>query len=226
MLRYLNKYKLLEGTYLMTATNTIKNIFAYQRLLPIIQADDIQEGIAVTKAMDAAGLSVVEVVLRNEQALALASEIKSSFPHLVLGVGTVYNTDLLDKALLAGADFIVTPAVSPNLTKALVECGKPILPGVGGLSDIVTLLEHGVTEMKLFPAEIVGGVPLLKAVSSLFQEASFCPTGGITSVNQTTYLSQTNVFAVGGTWMVPKEAVKNRRWELITQACKEAVLAC
>lgn len=210
----------------MSVKNNIKDIFANQRLLPIIQADTISEGIAVTGAMEKAGLSVVEVVLRNEQALALAAEIKKSFPNLILGVGTIYNTELLDKALEAGADFIVTPAVTPNLAKALVECGKPILPGVGGLSDIATLLEYGVTEMKLFPAEVVGGIGLLKAVSSVFKEVTFCPTGGITPANQCDYLAQPNVFAVGGTWMVPKDAVKSGQWDLIIRNCKDAMAAC
>lgn len=210
----------------MSVATNIKDIFAKQSLLPIIQASSISEGIAVTKAMKDAGLSVVEVVLRNEQALALASEIKATFPELTLGVGTVYNTQLLDKALNAGADFIVTPATTPNLTKALLSCGKPILPGVSSLSDMATLLEQGVTEMKLFPAEVVGGVSMLKAVSSLFKEVSFCPTGGVSPANQKEYLSQSNVFAVGGTWMVPKEAVQAEQWATITQACKEAIAAC
>lgn len=210
----------------MSTHTTIKEIFSQQRLLPIIQADTISEGIAVTGAMKNAGLTVVEVVLRNEQALALAAEIKKTYPELTLGVGTVYNTGLLEKALNAGADFIVTPAVTPKLTEALIDCGKPILPGVSSLSDMATLLEYGVTEMKLFPAEVVGGVSMLKAVSALFKEASFCPTGGVSPKNQSEYLSQSNVFAVGGTWMVPKEAVKNEQWADITKACKEAIAAC
>jgi len=210
----------------MSSLTNIKDIFANQRLLPIIQADTISEGIAVVNAMKEAGLTVVEVVLRNDQALALASEIKTTFPELILGVGTVYNKGLLDKALNTGADFIVTPAVTPNLAKALVSCGKPILPGVSTLADMAALLELGVTEMKLFPAEIVGGVNLLKAVSSLFAEASFCPTGGVTPANQASYLSQANVFAVGGTWMVPKAAVQQKKWAEITLACKEAIAAC
>jgi 2-dehydro-3-deoxyphosphogluconate aldolase/(4S)-4-hydroxy-2-oxoglutarate aldolase len=210
----------------MSSNANIKDIFANQRLLPILQADTISDGIEITRAMKDAGLSVVEVVLRNKQALALASEIKSSFPELVLGIGTVYNEGILDQALQVGADFIVTPAVTPNLTKALINCGKPILPGVSSLSDMATLLEHGITEMKLFPAEVVGGVSLLKAVSSLFKEASFCPTGGVTEANLATYLSQTNVFAAGGTYMVPKTAVETKQWADITAACKAALAVC
>ena len=210
----------------MSPNANIKDIFANQRLLPIIQADSISDGIAITSAMKDAGLSVVEVVLRNEQALALASEIKSSFPELVLGIGTVYNEGILEKALHAGADFIVTPAVTPKLTKALINCGKPILPGVSSLSDMATLLEHGITEMKLFPAEVVGGVNLLKAVSSLFNEASFCPTGGVTQANLANYLSQPNVFAAGGTYMVPKTALETKKWAEITVACKAALAVC
>ena len=210
----------------MSTASNIKAIFANQRLLPIIQADTIEEGIAVTGAMKEAGLTVVEVVLRNEQALLLAQEISKQFPELTLGVGTVYNTQLLEKALNAGADFIVTPALTPKLTDALISCGKPILPGVSTLSDMANLLEKGVTEMKLFPAEVVGGVGMLKAVSGLFKQVSFCPTGGVSPANQADYLSQPNVFAVGGTWMVPKTAVKAGDWAGITAACKEAIDAC
>lgn len=210
----------------MSSISNVKDIFASQRLLPIIQADTVSEGIEVTNAMKEAGLTVVEVVLRNEQALTLAKEIKSTFPELVLGVGTVYNVDILDKALNAGADFIVTPATTPKLTQALINCGKPILPGVSSLSDMATMLENGVTEMKLFPAEVVGGISLLKAVSSLFPEASFCPTGGVTQANLGNYLSLPNVFAAGGTYMVPKTAVQQKQWAEITQACKDAIAVC
>lgn len=210
----------------MSSVSQIQSIFANQRLLPIIQADTVAQGIAVTEAMKKAGLTIVEVVLRNEQALALASEIKKTFPELVLGVGTVYNTTLLEKALDTGADFIVTPATTPKLTEALLNCGKPILPGVSTLSDIATMLENGITDMKLFPANIVGGVGMLKAVSSLFKEAKFCPTGGVTPENQSDFLSQPNVFAAGGTWMVPKSAVANEQWDDITKACEVALSKC
>lgn len=210
----------------MSEVSQIQSIFAKQRLLPIIQADTVEQGIAVTAAMKKAGLSIVEVVLRNEQALALAKEIKATFPELTLGVGTVYNTEILDKAVNAGADFIVTPATTPKLTEALLSCGKPVLPGVSTLSDMATMLEHGITEMKLFPANIVGGIGMLKAVSSLFKEASFCPTGGVTADNLPEFLSQPNVFAAGGTWVTPKAAVANEQWDEITKACEIALAAC
>ncbi|WP_371194736.1 bifunctional 4-hydroxy-2-oxoglutarate aldolase/2-dehydro-3-deoxy-phosphogluconate aldolase [Glaciecola sp. SC05] len=207
----------------MQSLETIKGIFSEQRLLPIIQAESIADGLEVTRAMQKSGLNVVEVVLRNQQALNLAIEIKRNFPELVLGIGTVYNTARLDDALQAGADFIVTPAVTPTLSAALANCGKPCLPGVSSLSDIACLLELGFEQMKLFPAEISGGVGMLKAVSSLFGDLSFCPTGGINADNQAAYLAQPNVFAVGGTWMVPKSAVENKQWDAITRACQQAI---
>ena len=202
---------------------TISDIFSHQRLLPIVQADSIDEGIQVVDAMQNAGLTVIEVVLRNAQAAALAAEVKRVFSKLTLGVGTVYNTERLDIALNAGADFIVTPATTPRLIEALVNCGKPVLPGVSSLSDMTLMLEYGITEVKLFPAEVVGGLDLLQAVSSLFSELRFCPTGGVNGINQADYLSQKNVFAIGGTWMVPKDAVKAKDWQSITQNCSKAL---
>jgi 2-dehydro-3-deoxyphosphogluconate aldolase/(4S)-4-hydroxy-2-oxoglutarate aldolase len=207
----------------LATTTTIETIFSSQRLLPIIQAESIDDGLHVAKAMQDAGLTVVEVVLRNAQALALAKEIKANFPALTLGVGTVYNTARLEQALEAGADFIVTPAVTPTLSAALASCDKPCLPGVSTLSDIAGLLEHGFTHMKLFPAELSGGISFLKAVSSLFGNLQFCPTGGVNADNLPAYLSQANVFAAGGTWMVSKSAIENKNWEGITQACKQAM---
>lgn len=209
----------------MSAKSSIQAIFSQQRLLPIVQADSIDEGIKVVEAMRDGGLTVIEVVLRNSQALALATEIKKMFPEVTLGIGTVYNTERLDQALNAGADFIVTPATTPALTRALLDCGKPILPGVSSLSDMAQMIENGISHMKLFPAEIVGGIDLLKAVSPLFSDVKFCPTGGVNANNQTDYLSLPNVFAVGGTWMVPKEAVKAKQWDLITQSCQQALAA-
>lgn len=202
--------------------SAVKSLFASQSILPIIQAPNIDAGIHVAMAMKKGGLNIVEVVLRDAFALKMVTEIKAAIPDLIVGVGTVYNTTLLEDALNAGGDFIVTPATTTNLANALIDCGKPFVPGVSSLSDMVTLLELGITDMKLFPAEVVGGTKLLKAVSSLFGELQFCPTGGINASNAQDYLSLPNVMAVGGTWVSPASAVNAQDWDSISALCSEA----
>ncbi|NMH60274.1 bifunctional 4-hydroxy-2-oxoglutarate aldolase/2-dehydro-3-deoxy-phosphogluconate aldolase [Alteromonas ponticola] len=194
-----------------------------QKLLPIIQANTPEEGVHIATAMQAAGLSLVEVVLRTEASMEALKAIKASIPSLQVGAGTVLNEKVLEQALTSGADFIVTPAVSSHLLNVLQTCGKPVLPGVSTTSDILLAQECGFNEQKLFPAALAGGAPFLSAMSSIFNTVRFCPTGGITQENQCDYLSLNNVLAVGGTWMAQKEWVEQRQWQRITDACLSAV---
>ncbi|NVK25249.1 MAG: bifunctional 4-hydroxy-2-oxoglutarate aldolase/2-dehydro-3-deoxy-phosphogluconate aldolase [Gammaproteobacteria bacterium] len=194
-----------------------------QTLLPIIQADTIEQGVDIANAMAAAGLKLVEVVLRTEQSLAALTAIKQQVPELIVGAGTVTNEVILQQAIEAGADFIVTPAVSDKLLSNLVSCGVPVLPGVSNTGDILMAREYGFTELKLFPASLSGGAPFLKAVGSVFQDIVFCPTGGVSEQNKGDYLNLPNVIAVGGTWVCKKEWVVEQQWQSITDACLAAV---
>lgn len=194
-----------------------------QTLLPIIQADTPEQGVLIAQAMAKAGLSLVEVVLRTEQSLAALAAIKEAVPQLIVGAGTVTNEVILQQAIDAGADFIVTPAVSAKLLEHLVDCGKPVLPGVSNTGDILMAREFGFSEMKLFPASLSGGAPFLSAVSSIFPEVVFCPTGGVTPENRDEYLSLANVIAVGGTWVCRKDWVAEENWQAITDACAAAI---
>ena len=202
---------------------SFSDLMSGQTLLPIIQADSPEQGVNIAKAMADAGLSLVEVVLRTEASLEALSAIKSEVPSLVVGAGTVINEQILGHAIEAGSDFIVTPAVSPALLSALKASNIPVLPGVSNTGDILMAYEHGFNEQKLFPASLSGGAPFLRAVSSVFQSVSFCPTGGVKQANKHEYLSLDNVFAVGGTWVCEKAWVKEGNWEAITQACKAAI---
>lgn len=194
-----------------------------QTLLPIIQADTVEQGVDIAKAMAAAGLKLVEVVLRTEQSLAALMAIKQQVPEIIVGAGTVTNETIMEQAIEAGADFIVTPAVSDKLLSELVSCGVAVLPGVSNTGDILMAREYGFTELKLFPASLSGGAPFLKAVGSVFQDIVFCPTGGVSPANKQDYLALDNVIAVGGTWVCKKEWVVNKRWQSITDACLAAV---
>lgn len=201
---------------------SISSLMGTQTLLPIIQTNSVEEGVNIARAMQQAGLHSVEVVLRSEASLQALSEIKRAFPKLLVGAGTVYNTTILDAAINAGADYIVTPTVTNSLLLAMLSSGIPFIPGVQNMRDIAEVMEHGITEMKLFPAELSGGVAFLKAISSLFKHIQFCPTGGVNPANKDSYLALPNVFAVGGTWVAKAEWVAAGQWAEITQACVAA----
>lgn len=203
---------------------SFSSLMGSQTLLPIIQADSAEQGVNIAKAMAASGLKLVEVVLRTEGALDALMAIKQQVPELLVGAGTIINETILHQAIDAGADFIVTPAVSEKLLGYLVDCDIPVLPGVSNTGDILMAREFGFTELKLFPASLSGGVPFLSAVSNIFKDIKFCPTGGISAQNSDEYLSLKNVIAVGGTWVCPNDWVINEDWQSITDACNKAML--
>lgn len=199
--------------------NSFSSLMGNQSLLPIIQADTPEQGVAIAKAMSDAGLKLIEVVLRTDASLEALKAIKAELPELVVGAGTVINESILNTALDAGSDFIITPAVSERLLGHLADCGKPVLPGVSNTGEILMAREFGYRELKLFPAALSGGAKFLSAISSIFQDITFCPTGGVTAENKIDYLSLNNVFAVGGTWVAKKEWIAEQNWQAITDAC-------
>lgn len=202
---------------------SFQTLMAGQTILPIIQADTPEQGVDIAKAMAASGITLVEVVLRTQASIDALIAIKAQLPELVVGAGTVICQDSLNRALDAGADFIVTPAISEKLLTALNNCSVPVLPGISNTADILLAREFGYREMKLFPASLSGGAPFIQAMSSLFPDTIFCPTGGVNQQNKADYLALNNCFAVGGTWMVNKEWLINKQWSKITEACAAAL---
>jgi 2-dehydro-3-deoxyphosphogluconate aldolase/(4S)-4-hydroxy-2-oxoglutarate aldolase len=193
-----------------------------QTLLPIIQADTAEEGLNIAKAMGAAGIKLVEVVLRTPASYDAITLIKKELPEMIVGAGTILDEKILLKALAAGSDFIITPATSAKLYNILANCPVPVVPGVSNAADILRAYENGYTEIKLFPASLCGGVAFLKAMSSVFQTMKFCPTGGVNANNMAEFLALDNVIAVGGTWVADKTWVQNEDWAAITAACQKA----
>jgi len=202
---------------------SFSSLMGTQTLLPIIQANTVTQGVEIAKAMAAADIHLVEVVLRTAASLDVIKAIKKELPQLKVGAGTVIDDGILKQALVAGSDFIITPTISSQLLTQLADCSVPVLPGVSNAADILLAREFGYSELKLFPASLSGGAPFLKAMGSVFQDLSFCPTGGINQANQQDFLSLNNVFAVGGTWIAQQNWVESENWQAITDACASAL---
>ena len=170
-------------------------------VIPVVVIDDLEDAVPLAAALVRGGLPAIEVTLRTPPALAAIERIASEVEGAFVGAGTVTTPQQVDDALAAGARFLVSPGATPTLLDALQASGVPFLPGTATASDIVALLERGITHAKLFPAEVVGGVGALKAFAGPFPQMRFCPTGGIGPHNAAEYLAQPNVACVGGSWM-------------------------
>jgi 2-dehydro-3-deoxyphosphogluconate aldolase/(4S)-4-hydroxy-2-oxoglutarate aldolase len=174
-------------------------------VIPVLVVGDVSHAVPIAQALVAGGLPVLEVTLRTACALDVIREMKS-VPGAIVGAGTVLSPADLDKALAAGAEFIVSPGLTAALGAAAVASGVPFLPGTANAGDIMLGLDLGLTRFKFFPAEASGGMPALKAIAAPFGMARFCPTGGITLATAPNWLALEAVLCVGGSWLVAKGA--------------------
>ena len=173
-------------------------------VIPVIVIDDIQQAVPLGRTLCKQGFKVLEVTLRTTAALHAIEEMRRELPDAIVGAGTVTNITQLNQVQTAGAQF----AISPGATPALLEAGKgadiPLIPGIATVSELMMGIEYGYDRFKLFPAEAVGGVKLLKSIHGPFPDIRFCPTGGINESNYQDYLALPNVSCVGGSWIMPK----------------------
>lgn len=185
-------------------------------LIPVMVIQDLSDAIPLAQALVAGGVRILEVTLRSQAGLDAIRLIKQNVPDVIVGAGTVTNAEQFEKALEQGAQFIVSPGISPELLQAATAWGGPYLPGVATASEVMQARQAGFRFQKLFPAEAIGGSALLNALKGPFADVRFCPTGGINPSNYRDYLSQTNVFAVGGSWLTPAELITAKNWQAIT----------
>ncbi len=188
-------------------------------LLPILQPESVEQAINIARAVHNSGLRSIEVVRRTPAAAAAVTAIREQFPDMLVGMGTVLNAEQVQEAKDAGSQFIITPTLSEKLLGSLSDAQLPFLPGTATPSDILLAVDAGLTEAKFFPATLCGGVGMLKNFGAIFPQVSFCPTGGIADHNLHEFSALPNVFAVGGSWMIPKDCVKAGNWQGITDAC-------
>ena len=192
-------------------------------IVPVIKLDDENNAVPLAKALCDGGIPAAEVTFRTSQAEGAIRRISAAVPGMLVGAGTVLTTEQVDRAVGAGAKFIVSPGLNPKVVSYCREKGIPVIPGCSNPSDIEAALELGLDTVKFFPAEAMGGVKVLKALSAPYGSVRFMPTGGISASNLNDYLSLKNVVACGGSWMVKPELIASGDFGTITALSREAV---
>ena len=191
-------------------------------VIPVIVLHDVKDAVPLARALVAGGIRMLEVTLRTREALECIEIIAKEVPEAVPGAGTIRSAADAQASALAGARFGVSPGYTRSVGKACHDLGLPLLPGVATGSEIMLAQEDGFTELKFFPAVQAGGLAMLKAWQGPFGEVKFCPTGGITAANAHEFLSLANVACVGGSWIVPTEAIAAGDWGRIEALAREA----
>ena len=191
-------------------------------VIPVIVLHDVAHAVPLARALVAGGIRMLEVTLRTPQALSCIEAIAKEVPDAVAGAGTIRSAADAQAAALAGARFGVSPGYTRAVGKACHDIGLPLLPGVATGSEIMMAQEDGITELKFFPALQAGGLPMLKAWQGPFGDVTFCPTGGIHAGNALEFLALSNVACVGGSWIVPNDAVQSGDWARVTELARAA----
>jgi len=192
-------------------------------VIPVIVLNDVAHAVPMARALVEGGIRMLEVTLRTPQALACIEAIAKAVPQAVVGAGTLRSKADAQAAANAGARFAVSPGYTSALGAACRDLGLPLLPGVATGGEIMAAQEDGFTALKFFPALQAGGSAMLKAWSGPFFDVKFCPTGGISLHNAADFLALPNVLCVGGSWLVPADALAQGDWARITTLAREAV---
>ena len=191
-------------------------------VIPVIVLNDVAHAVPMARALVEGGIRMLEVTLRTPQALACIEAIAKAVPDAVVGAGTLRSKADAQVAANAGARFAVSPGYTSALGAACRDLGLPLLPGVATSGEIMAAQEDGFTALKFFPAMQAGGSAMLKAWSGPFFDVKFCPTGGISVQNAADFLALPNVLCVGGSWLVPADALAQGDWARITTLAREA----
>lgn len=192
------------------------------RIIPVVTIERAADAVPLARALAEGGLPIVEITLRTKVALDGIKAIAENVPQAHVGAGTIREPAQGKAAVAAGARFIVSPGATERLLDASADWGVPYLPGAATPSEMMRLAERGITFMKLFPAEAVGGVRLLKSLAAPLQDLQFCPTGGVDQTNAADYLALPNVACVGGSWMVPPPVLAAHDWRGVAELAVRA----
>ena len=203
-------------------TMTTDGIMRMAPVIPVMMIDDVETAVPLAKALVDGGLNVLEITLRTAAAIEAIKVILDEVEGAVVGAGTVLTPRQLEAVGHIGCAFAVSPGFTPALLDAATASPCALLPGAASASEVMQLLERGYRRQKFFPAEGAGGTGFLKSIASPLPDAKFCPTGGISLANAGSYLDLPNVLCVGGSWVVPKDAIDAGDWGRIKGLAEEA----
>ena len=197
-------------------------VFALAPIIPVLTIERLDDALPLARALADNGLPVLEITLRTACAVDAIALIARELPNACVGAGTVLNARDLDAVVQAGARFAISPGATDTLYRIGAECPIPLIPGIATASELMRGLEHGWRRFKFFPAESSGGIAALKGFGGPLPMARFCPTGGIDATKAPAYLALPNVACVGGSWMLPADAIKAGDWARIGALAAEA----
>ena len=192
-------------------------------VMPVMVIQNLDDAVPLAKALVAGGIRVLEITLRTPIALEAIKLISQQVEGAIVGAGTITTPEQLKAAEDAGAVFAISPGLTPTLLAAAKAGTIALIPGISSLSELMLGMEYGLDHFKFFPAEAAGGIPMLKSIAGPIPSATFCPTGGISPENYNAYLKLGNVACVGGSWLVPADAVKDKNWDKVTALAKQAI---
>jgi 2-dehydro-3-deoxyphosphogluconate aldolase/(4S)-4-hydroxy-2-oxoglutarate aldolase len=200
----------------------IREVLALAPVVPVLTVEKLAHAAPLAKALYAGGLKVLEITLRTAVALQVIEAMRVAAPQAVIGAGTLVRPEDFARAAEAGAQFAVTPGLTPQLAQAASRVAYPLLPGIITPSEILQALQFGYDTLKFFPAQPAGGIPMLQAFAGPFPTVAFCPTGGISRDSAPGFLNLPNVLCVGGSWVAPKALVEKGDWGGIEALARDA----
>ncbi len=208
----------------MTHPSTpIDDILRAARLVAVLTIERVADAVPLARALVAGGVRTLEITLRTPAGADSAAAIKDAVPDAVVGLGTVLRVADLELAKSLGLPFAFSPGATPELLDAARELGVAFVPGIATASELIVAMSRGFSTVKLFPAEQLGGIGMLKSLGGPFPTVRFNPTGGVTEANMGAYLALPNVVAVGGSWLAPAADIRSGAWEAITARAAKAM---
>ena len=201
---------------------TLEEQFYEYAVVPVVVLDDADDAAPLAEALVKGGIPCAEVTFRTEAAEESIRIMSEKYPEMLVGAGTVLTTEQVDRAVAAGAKFIVSPGFDPEIVDYCMEKNIPVFPGCVSPSEVAQAVKRGLKVVKFFPAEQAGGLAMLKAMAAPYTMLKFMPTGGINTKNLKEYLGFSKILCCGGSWMVKGDMIKNKEFDKITEMTREA----